>query len=329
MKKLNSIGEKLLDYKNEYDKSSSQVIKDALLTSLDVMVQQKLITPEIKSIVISGKNNSELVKVLELDARFKKSPRELYREYEKIREAFDECLKSVNIQGFFETETSIEFNRISVLRQYSVDKTFILDYFGIQEIDLIQLMKKRGFAEKFAVLRMNLIFDEILEEIKIEENIMQSHSLVYYNPDITGFSIDYKYHINVDLLEDPAFRVNLAKKIAEVDRSIDNKYKTKMGLRYYQQKRAKKENPQPQVKLEKQDEEKVVIPEKNNINIEKTEIKEEPQTQNKNKSNKNKNQSKKNTSKVDDGFQELNFDKKEDNKKEEKTETVNFSFDDI
>lgn len=242
MEKLNAVGKKLIDYKHEYIKNTSQVVRDALSTSLDVMIQQGIIDKEIKEQIASENDDSNLIHLLERNPKFKKSPRELYKEFEKIRTILESSLKDIGIQGYFETESSVEFNRLTVLRQYSLDKDFILDYFGIQEIDLIQLMKKRGFAEKFAVLRMNLIFDEILQEIRPEENILQAHSLVYYNPDITGFSIDYKYHVNVDIVEDENTRANIVRRIAEIDRNVDNKFKTKMGIKYYTQKRLKKQS---------------------------------------------------------------------------------------
>ena len=357
MNKLNSVGEKLIDYKHEYDKSSSQVIKDALMTSLEVMIQQKIIDENIKKYITGGGDDSLLIQALERDAKYKKSPRELFKEYEKIRDMFESCLREIGLQGFFETESSIEFNRISVLKQYSIDKTFIMDYFGIKEIDLIQLMKKRGFAEKFAVLRMNLVFDEILEETKVEDNIIQSHSMVYYNPDITGFSIDYKYHINVDMAEDPNSRIVLAKRIAEIDKGIENKYKNKIGIKFYSQKREKAKDVQVSVTqavvhepkqeaVEKTESTTEKISTENNQTNTSNQPQNPPQTKSKSARRRERERERKaaalaaqataQENNVDEGFQEISFDKPkeeeitvEDNKTEQKTEEVKFSFDDL
>lgn len=212
-------------------------------------------------ILAETEGDSQLKELLESDSRFRKGPRQLYKDFEKIREELDKELRNTGLTEFFESESSVSENKITVLRQYSLKKEFILEYFGLSEIDLIQLMKKRGFAEKFAVLRLNLIFDEILSEIKQDAEIMQGHSLVYYNPDITGFSIDFKYHIKIADLETDNGIKRIAKKIFDMDKNVDMKFKRKTGIDFYTKKAKrleqqnnetiKQEEKKPEVKEEK------------------------------------------------------------------------------
>lgn len=245
---LNSTALKLIDYRHEYLKSMSQVVRDALVTSLDVMIQQGMINKEIKmQILAENEGDAQLKALLESDQRFRKGPRQLYKDFEKIRAELDQELKAVGIVEFFESESSVADKKITVLRQYSLKKDFILEYFGLNEIDLIQLMKKRGFAEKFAVLRLNLIFDEILEEVKQDPEVSQGHSLVYYNPDITGFSIDFKYHVNISDLETDGGIKRIAKKIFDIDKAVDMKFKRKTGIDFYSKKAKRQEQKNEEV----------------------------------------------------------------------------------
>lgn len=248
MERLNSSGKKILEYQQEFNNAHSDIVKSALVTSLELLLQQNIITKDVLDCIKAEESESALKLILLQNPQYKKKPKELFKEYEKIRISFENKLKEAGLPEIFETESSIEFNRITVLRQYSVDKDFIMLYFGLKEVDLIQLMKKRGFAEKFSVLRINQVFDEVAKEMRPEENIVQGYSLVYYNPDITGFSIDYKYHVNVDFLEDETNVPNIVKKIIEMDRSVERKYRRKIGLEFYMPKDPKKiKNPAIQV----------------------------------------------------------------------------------
>ena len=233
MERLNSAGLKIIEYKQEFDRNPSDIVRGALLTSLELLVQQNIITTDAFESIKNGDSEESLRKVLLKNPLYKKSPKEMYKEYKKLDEKFIDALKEQQIGGFYETEISVEDNRISVLRQYSLDKDFIMLYFGIKEIDLIQLMKKRGFAEKFSVLRINKVFDEILSEQKEEENITQGKSLVYYNPEITGFSVDYFYHVDIDVLEMTQNIPLIAKKISELYRSVDTRFRRKTGIEFY------------------------------------------------------------------------------------------------
>lgn len=258
MERLNGAGLKILEYKQEYDKNSSEIVREALLTSLELLVQQNIITADAFTSIKNGDSEEQLKKVLLKNPIYKKSPKEMYKEYKKIDEKFLDSLRQAGINGFFETEISVEDERISVLRQYSVNKDFIMLYFGIKEIDLIQLMKKRGFAEKFSVLRLNKVFEEILNEAREDDNITQGKSLVYYNPDIMGFSIDYFYHVNINYIEIPDNIPIISKKISDIDKIVDRKFRRKIGIEAYMKdnqkdKEVTKSSPNNQPKEQKQD----------------------------------------------------------------------------
>lgn len=329
---LNSTALKLIDYRHEYLKSMSQVVRDALVTSLDVMIQQGIINKEIKMQILSESDGDmELRNILEGDARFRKGPRQLYKDFEKIRQELDEMLKKNGLNEYFESESSVAESKITVLRQYSLKKEFILEYFGLSEMDLIQLMKKRGFAEKFAVLRLNLIFDEILEEIKKDEEIVQGHSLVYYNPDITGFSIDFKYHVKIPDLESDDGISRISKKIVDMDRNIDIKFKRKTGIDFYS-KKAKRQEQKAAEELKKEIEKLEPVkqtqeqPKSEHINSDNNDIKETYQEKQEQKKQNQKNQQKQ-SQPHQDKQQQKTEEKKQENKQpvvEKKVDEINF-----
>lgn len=235
---LNRINEKgmlLIDYKTEYMKHHSPVVDKALLIALETFLEKKELDEETFDLIKDDNVNIETLRNhLLLKKEYSKSPKELFKEFEKVRARVNAYLKEIGFINCVETESNVEASRITVMRQYNLPKEFLMEYFGVNEEDMIQLMKKRGFMEKFAVLRMNKVFKEIYNEMKEEQYITHGFSLVYFNRAITGFSVDYKYHLNVDFIANEENMKMVLKKIKEVDRIVEKKYNKKMSINLYE-----------------------------------------------------------------------------------------------
>ena len=80
---------------------------------------------------------------------------------------------------------------------------------------------------------MNKVFKEIYNEMNEEQYITQGYSLVYFNRAITGFSVDYKYHVNVDYVANEGNMHNIIKKIKEIDKIVERKFNKKMSINLY------------------------------------------------------------------------------------------------
>ena len=230
----------LIEYKKEYTRHISLIIDEALIIALGTLVDKKVLDLETFDLI-----KNDLVTIDEFERHlltrreFVKSSRELLKEFEKVRGTINDYLKEIDWVNSIDTESSVDSNKITILRQFAIPKEFIMDFFGVDEKDMIQLMKKKGFVEKFAVLRMNKVFKEIYGEMHEEQYITQGYSLVYFNANVTGFSIDYKYHLNVDFIANDGNMRSIIKRIREIDKVVERKFNKKMGLNFYEQSKEK------------------------------------------------------------------------------------------
>ena len=232
--RINEQGMTLIEYKTEYMSHHSRLIDNALIIALESLINKKQLDEEtFEYIKKDSITIEELRKHLLLRKEYTKSPKELFKEFEKVRMTINNYLKEIDFTNWIDTESNVESNRITILKQYNLTKEFIMEFFGIDEKDMIQLMKKRGFVEKFAVLRMNKVFKEIYNEMNEEQYITQGYSLVYFNRAITGFSVDYKYHVNVDYVANEGNMHNIIKKIKEIDKIVERKFNKKMSINLY------------------------------------------------------------------------------------------------
>lgn len=232
--RINEQGMTLIEYKTEYMSHHSQLIDNALIIALESLINKKQLDEEtFEYIKKDSITIEELRKHLLLKKEYTKSPKELFKEFETVRMTINKYLKEIDFTNWIDTESNVESNRITILKQYNLTKEFIMEFFGVDEKDMIQLMKKRGFVEKFAVLRMNKVFKEIYNEMNEEQYITQGYSLVYFNRAITGFSVDYKYHLNVDYVANEGNMHNIVKKIKEIDKIVERKFNKKMSINLY------------------------------------------------------------------------------------------------
>jgi hypothetical protein len=96
-------------------------------------------------------------------------------------------------------------------------------------------MKRKGFMDKFSVLRLSQAFKEIYSELKVPEHIDHGYSLIYYNKLIQGFSIDYKYMVSINYINDPDRLKDVVDKIKELDSVVEKQFESKMSYSYFRQ----------------------------------------------------------------------------------------------
>ena len=66
------------------------------------------------------------------------------------------------------------------------------------------------------------------------EHIDHGYSLIYYNKAIQGFSIDYKYIVNINYVMDPEHMCDLMDKIKKLDTVVERKFEQKVSYSYFQ-----------------------------------------------------------------------------------------------
>lgn len=233
MDRINKTGKMLIDYKKEIMKHYSPLVDESLKTSLNVLQERKILDEStIDSIINDSISLRDFETLIMSKREYLKSMKELAEEFEKVRLVVNESLIRNSFINFVETESNIENDTITILRQYSLTPEFIKLFFGIADEDMENIMKKRGFAEKFAVLRLSKVFKEILSEMRVETEYSQGFSKVYYNASIEGFSVDYRYHLNVNSITEENIDSKI-KKIRDADRVVERKFAKKTGLGFY------------------------------------------------------------------------------------------------
>jgi hypothetical protein len=241
MDRLNKSGRVLMEYRYEFLKHYSDSIDEALKEAVSSMYNDKKIDEKIfRSIFDESITNEEFERILAKSKQFTKSKAELNYEFDQIRKKINEYMISIGFVDSMNTKNSIDMNKIIIIHQFDLDRSYLMNSFGVNQTEIIPLMKRRGFIEKFAVLRLNQVLKEIYTELRVPEDIDHGYSLVYYNKATRGFSIDYKYYINVNLAANEEKMKMLINKIRELDKVVDRKFRNKLGHQYFTKNNNKK-----------------------------------------------------------------------------------------
>lgn len=234
MDRLNKTGRVLMEYRYEFQKHYSESIDEALKEAISSMYNDKKIDEKIfRNIFNENIPDEDFERILSKSKEFTKSTAELNYEFDQIRKKINEYMISIGFVDSMNTKNSIDMNKIIVIHQFDLNKSYLMASFGVNQTEIIPLMKRRGFIEKFAVLRLNQVLKEIYNEMRVPEDIDHGYSLVYYNKVTQGFSIDYKYYINVSLATNEEKMKLLVGKIKELDKVVDKKFHNKLGNNYF------------------------------------------------------------------------------------------------
>lgn len=234
MERLNKSGRTLLEYRSEFKKHYSDSIDESLKEAVNILYNEKKIDEKIfRNILNENISDDDFEIMLSKRKEFTKNTSELNYEFDLVRKKINEYMIDIGFTTSMNTKNSLDINKIIIIHQFDLNRNYIMSSFGVNQTEIIPLMKRRGFVEKFAVLRLNQVLKEIYGEMKMPEDIDHGYSLVYYNKKTQSFSIDYKFYINVDVASDEKRMKELINKIRELDKVIDKKFHTKLGNSYF------------------------------------------------------------------------------------------------
>lgn len=202
MNRINQKGMDLIGYKSELIKDYPDLVKKSLLLAIEQMVENKIINLDAYEFVKQDETTlEELLSYLEDHDEFLKTEEEIFAEFEVIREKLDKLLEDKGMD-YLQTESVIDKDVLLVTKKFCVDEGFTMNYFGVEEKDLLKLMKRRGFVEKFSVLRLTAIFKAFMEELEYEKDLLTCDvSLVYFDKDENGYSIDVFFELPIEEVE--------------------------------------------------------------------------------------------------------------------------------
>lgn len=231
MRKINEVGIKLIEYKKELMKDYPKIVRDSLMLSVEQMVNIGDVDLETyKRIENKNEDIDFFISYLLNNEKYRKTFEELLQEYEVFRKEIAEELEMHGLLGL-STETIVEHDSICVTKTFSIDEKFVMEYFGVGEKDLISLMKRRGFVEKFVALRLTKILKDIKKEAEVYISLIKiDNSLAYFNEEKSGYNIDLIMMISIDDLCNLENKTKVIAEIKDTDALAEKKYNSKMIL---------------------------------------------------------------------------------------------------
>lgn len=230
MQKINRINEtglSLLEYKEELLKDYPPIVKNSLIASVEQMLINEVIDTVIYELITDNQEDfASFREYILSNKNYTKTHAELFKEFENVRKTLDKHMKDEEIYGLI-TESIVEENSIFAVKTFTIDEDFIMHYFGIQEKDLNSLMKKKGFAEKFAALRLTKVMKDIIKENKDYSHSLElDYSPAFFDDMNNTFNIEFIIQININTLnlEDDEMFEN----IKEIEKNASYIYGQKM-----------------------------------------------------------------------------------------------------
>ncbi|NLZ33309.1 MAG: hypothetical protein GX889_00015 [Clostridiales bacterium] len=227
MNKFNSLGMEVLAYKEELMKEQPEIIYKSLNFSIDSMLENKLIDLDVhynlkeKSISIPT-----LKELLMNKTSFLKTYEELLIEFEEIRKNLD---RELGLIEDCQTISVVEKDKIILNQDFLITEDFIREYFLIEsDTDYENLMGRKKFLHKFALLRLEKIMKDFLEECPENKDFEINYSPVFFSESKNLYGIQLVYNIDVELLEDENKLNEISKNLKLVTRQAREYFNKKM-----------------------------------------------------------------------------------------------------
>lgn len=220
MNKFNKIGMEVLEYKKELTRDDyPELVRNALIGAVDQLQTNKVIDVDVHySLKDNDVSMESFHELLLTKANLVKTVEELFKEFELTRNVLDKKLHDLELFKLEKdlapvtTESKVEEEQIHIVSSFRIDSTFAAEYFGKSEPDELDiLMKRKGFVERFVVLRYNKMMNDFLSErsnydpdtgsVEMIDGIYLSASPVYYEPETNSYCSEFMIYVDIDLVE--------------------------------------------------------------------------------------------------------------------------------
>lgn len=237
MKKLKPIAYELMNLKKEMlNKDYSYTVKQALEVSVDQMLERGFIDLDTQLYVKD--NNYSLNKFreyLEETSVFRKTIEELEVEYDELKKILNQDLIDLGLyKDDFYCKSDIENESIKICKVFSLRPEFLKSFFYLNNDThdeyLEKLMKRKGFIEKFAILRLPRIFFNFIDSCEETNSFNLEKTYPYFDSNNHCYSIDLVFDIKVECIEQEENRMIVLNEILEVIYNANRYFEEKMSI---------------------------------------------------------------------------------------------------
>lgn len=237
MKKLKPIAYELMNLKKEIlNEDYSQTIKQALEISVDQMLEKGFIDLDTQ-LYIKDKNYTldKFTTYLEETDIFKKTIEELEIEYEEFVKVLKSELIDLGLdEEEFYCKVDMKNERVKICKVFSLKSEFLKSFFYLNSDSddeyLEKLMKRKGFIEKFAILRLPRIFFNFIDSCEETNSFTLEKTYPYFDSNNHCYSIDLVFDINIDDIENNENRINILNEILPIIYGANKYFEEKMSV---------------------------------------------------------------------------------------------------
>jgi len=232
MQKLNIFGQELMNYKKELsNKEYPKIVHDSLVLAVDKLLADKFIEDIVHTSLKDNTSLNDFEKILLETKNCRKSQAELEKEYEELKNQFISNIYAdiTLIPNDISFEFQLDEEKFLIKKDFLITDEFLKNYFYIPtEEEFEALIKRKGFIEKFAILRLEKVFNDFLEKNQDIKEYNISHTNVFYNSETNNYGIQLDIEIEIEDMENEEKRVEIAKSVATVLAKADEHYNIKM-----------------------------------------------------------------------------------------------------
>lgn len=199
--KINKKGLEMLEFKRELLKNHSELVEKSLLSTLEILIEKNIIDLSTYTLIKNRDVSLEdFEEYLGTKDTFLKNKDELTIYFDSLKEKLLYYLGNKYNIGNLESQVN-ENKKITLVKTFAIDESFVLSYFDTKEEDIPKLMRRKGFVERFSIMRLEKISKNLMKELKLNE-IKIGSSYVYYLSSGKSYNIDILVEINIEKLED-------------------------------------------------------------------------------------------------------------------------------
>jgi hypothetical protein len=198
MNKLNEQGMAAIEFRKEF---LNPKYPELVHSSIGLAIEQtfeKSVVDKIKDLACTDKDFENF---LLLEDSCRKTYEELLAEFDAIKEKLN--LDAIDVETF----SDVQADYISIKKEFRLQEKFLREYFYVEsDAEFEKLMSRKGFIEKFAILRLKRIMHDFIESLDPAQVKLYtiSNTPVFFNSEQQVYGIYMELKVDVDNLNDDA-----------------------------------------------------------------------------------------------------------------------------